>query len=115
MNKENDNKKEVPSKRVLGDEWEKWDENSREKNTDTPKRLFLLISLLSLLSLTAVLCLVWYFISPRLFLLSTGLAGSVRAIFLIAGILFHIWFMLIFLRFYFPGGFPGWLALIWLL
>lgn len=50
-------------RRVLGDEWEGW--NGKSVDVDTPKWVFVLFSVLSLLIIEALLVLIWWVAMPR--------------------------------------------------
>ncbi len=61
--------------RKLGDEWTEWDGNlaNLEMNVETGKRLFLGLSMLSIILLVVGVLLVWYLIEPRILQLNVHL------------------------------------------
>lgn len=66
--------------RKLGDEWSEWDGNltQSEFNVETGKRLFLGLSVLSIILLTLGILLVSYLVEPRVRQLNTSLAAILK-------------------------------------
>lgn len=66
--------------RKLGDEWIEWDGNldQFEQNIETGKRLFLSLSIISILALAAGAMLIWYLIEPRIQQINNSLSTILK-------------------------------------
>jgi len=74
----------MPKDRKLGDEWIEWDGNlaATEMNVETGKRLFLGLSILSILLLTLAIWFIWYLIKPRVVQINSNFAYFTKLVIL---------------------------------
>lgn len=82
--------------RKLGDEWIDWkgDLKETDKNSDTGKRIFLGVLLVTIVISGLISLLVWYMITPRLNQFHPLLPLIVGAVFLALWGVFSLWFLL---------------------
>jgi hypothetical protein len=84
-------------KRVLGDEWFDWNENSSDANTAESKNTFLLLSLIVLAAFVSIVLLFWYLILPRFELFGRLWTVIITAILAALALLLIVWYLVLFI------------------
>ncbi len=82
-------------KRVLGDEWLDWREDSAETEIREGKRTFLTISLAILIGFISLIFLFWYLILPRFELYGRSWATFLTIAVVLAAVFLILWYILL--------------------
>ena len=83
------------SKRVLGDEWLDWKEESAETEISEGKRTFLAISLAILVGFISLLLLLWYLILPRFEMYGRAWATVLTVAVVAISVVLILWYALL--------------------